>query len=444
MNIVLLLVGTALVLWGADKFTDGACGVARRWNVSELVIGLTIVAMGTSLPELIVSLFSSIRGSGDMSVGNIVGSNIFNTLVIIGASATAMKIAVSRITLYRDISLSFGVAVVLFLMGRDGELTRVEGVLLLGVFAIFLYNLFMAERKNKKNQTEAPEQPKDIEPVWKLLLFLVIGVASLVGGGQLLVNNAAELARSWGVSESVIGLTILAGGTSLPELATSVVAARKGSNDLALGNALGSNIFNITLVLGLCAVEDYLQAEVQVGVVTHHLLDIIHIVAIFAKDSLIDTELNHRTVALLDIALPSIRELQSLSKAYGMGLTIAHRARSKLARKHIYGLHTHTIQTYGLFEGFAIVLTTRIHLTYGCRQRLQGDASAIIADSHHIIFNRDFNPITRTHNKLINRVIDGLLDKHIYSIVGLRAITQLSDIHTWSQTQMFARREGFD
>ena len=254
MNIVLLLVGTALVLWGADKFTDGACGVARRWNVSELVIGLTIVAMGTSLPELIVSLFSSIRGSGDMSVGNIVGSNIFNTLVIIGASAMAMKIAVSRITLYRDISLSFGVAVVLFLMGRDGELSRVEGVLLLGVFAIFLYNLFMAERKNKKNQTEAPEQPKDIEPVWKLLLFLVIGVASLVGGGQLLVNNAAELARSWGVSESVIGLTILAGGTSLPELATSVVAARKGSNDLALGNALGSNIFNITLVLGLCNV----------------------------------------------------------------------------------------------------------------------------------------------------------------------------------------------
>ena len=252
MNIVLLLVGTALVLWGADKFTDGACGVARRWNVSELMIGLTIVAMGTSLPELIVSLLSSIRGSGDMSVGNIVGSNIFNTLVIIGASAMAMKIAVSRVTLYRDISLSFGVAVVLFLMGRDGELTRLEGALLLGVFACFLYNLFAAERKNKKNQTEAPEQPKDIEPVWKLLLFLVIGVASLVGGGQLLVNNAAELARSWGVSESVIGLTILAGGTSLPELATSVVAARKGSNDLALGNALGSNIFNITLVLGLC------------------------------------------------------------------------------------------------------------------------------------------------------------------------------------------------
>ncbi len=254
MNIVLLLVGTALVLWGADKFTDGACGVARRWNVSELMIGLTIVAMGTSLPELIVSLLSSIRGSDDMSVGNIVGSNIFNTLVIIGASAMAMKIAVSRVTLYRDVSLSFGVAVVLFLMGRDGELSRVEGVLLLGIFAIFLYNLFMAERKNKKNQTEAPEQPKDIEPVWKLLLLLVIGVASLVGGGQLLVNNAAELARSWGVSESVIGLTILAGGTSLPELATSVVAARKGSNDLALGNALGSNIFNITLVLGLCNV----------------------------------------------------------------------------------------------------------------------------------------------------------------------------------------------
>lgn len=251
LNIVLLIIGTILVLWGADKFTDGACGVARRWNVSELVIGLTVVAMGTSLPELIVSLFSSIRGSGDMSVGNIVGSNIFNTLIIIGASAVAISINVSRVTLYRDITLSFGAALLLWILGLDGQLTRIEGLILLIVFSLFLCMLFRAEKKNRE---ASPEATRQAEPVWKLLFFLLIGVSMLVGGGHLLVSNAAELARSMGVSESVIGLTILAGGTSLPELATSVVAARKGSKDLALGNALGSNIFNITLVLGLCNV----------------------------------------------------------------------------------------------------------------------------------------------------------------------------------------------
>ena len=254
LNIVFILVGIVLVLWGADKFTDGACGVARRWHVSELVIGLTIVAMGTSLPELIVSLFSSIRGSGDMSVGNIVGSNIFNTLIIIGASAMVMKIGVTKQILYRDTALSFGAAILLFLLGYDKQLTRLEGGILLAVFVGFLAMLFSAEMRNKgaEKEAEAETASSAIVPIWKLALFLLVGIGALVGGGNLLVNGAAELARSLGVSEGVIGLTILAGGTSLPELATSLIASRKGSSDLALGNALGSNIFNITFVLGLC------------------------------------------------------------------------------------------------------------------------------------------------------------------------------------------------
>lgn len=248
LNIFLLVIGIGLVLWGADRFTDGASAVARRWNVSELVIGLTVVALGTSLPEFTVSLFSSLRGSADMSVGNILGSNIFNTLVIVGASALMMNISVSRSILHHDIPISFASAIMLYaLCDFDGELSRIDGVLLCLVFACFLWWTFHSDQSDSEEET-----PRRM-PLWKMFLLLIIGGGCLVGGGQLLVDNAAQLARIWGVSESVIGLTILAGGTSLPELATSMVAARKGSAGLALGNAIGSNVFNIAFVLGVCA-----------------------------------------------------------------------------------------------------------------------------------------------------------------------------------------------
>lgn len=253
LNLLYVIVGIVLVLWGADKFTDGACGVARRWRVSELVIGLTVVAMGTSLPELMVSLLGALRGSGDMSVGNIVGSNIFNTLVIVGFSATAVGLAVSRVSLYRDLMMSLGVALILYLSARDAHLSHLDATRLLLLFAAFVAVLLFEERRKHKAQPVAQEAPQDVQPMGRLLMLLVVGIGALVGGGQLLVSGAADLARAWGVEERVIGLTILAGGTSLPELATSVVAARKGSLGLAIGNALGSNIFNITLVLGLCA-----------------------------------------------------------------------------------------------------------------------------------------------------------------------------------------------
>lgn len=248
LNILLVIVGIALVLWGADRFTDGACGIARKWHVSELVIGLTVVAMGTSLPELMVSLFSSLKGSSDMSVGNIVGSNVFNTLVIVGASALMLPVPISKGILYRDIPLSFLFAGVLYLLCMDAVITRWDALLLLILFCLFLaYTFYLATHEHRV------EEPAPVESsMLKLLLLLVIGVASLVIGGQLLINNAAALARLWGVKESVIGLTILAAGTSLPELATSMVAARKGSDGLALGNAIGSNIFNVAFVLGVC------------------------------------------------------------------------------------------------------------------------------------------------------------------------------------------------
>lgn len=253
LNCLLLVVGIALVLWGADRFTDGACGVARRWNVSEMVIGLTIVALGTSLPEFMVSFFSVLEGRADMSVGNIVGSNIFNTLVIVGASAMMMKMPVERSLLAYDIPISMLAA--LFLYGVayfDGDISRVEGIFLLLFFFVFLYYTFWRARKNAPALEE--DDKSAMMSVPKILLFLVIGCASLVYGGQLMVDNAAVLAREWGVSERIIGLTILAAGTSLPELATSMMAARKGSNGLALGNAIGSNIFNIAFVVGICSI----------------------------------------------------------------------------------------------------------------------------------------------------------------------------------------------
>lgn len=252
MEFILIVVGIAVVLWGADRFTDGACGLARRFNVSEMAIGLTVVALGTSLPEFIVSFMSVLRGSGDMSMGNIVGSNVFNTLVIIGASALAMRLPVEKSLLRRDIPICLAASLLLCLFAMTGGMVaRCEALLLVASFAAYLaMTYFIAVRDRQETEPSAAGQA--MVPLWKLLALLVVGVAALVLGGRILVVNAAAIARAFHVSESVIGLTILAAGTSLPELATSIVAARKGSNGLALGNAIGSNVFNIAFVIGVC------------------------------------------------------------------------------------------------------------------------------------------------------------------------------------------------
>lgn len=261
LEIVLIIVGLAVVLWGADRFTDGACALARSLKVSELVIGLTVVSMGTSLPEFMVSFMSLLRDSSDMSVANVMGSNIFNVLVIIGASAIMRNIDVEKSLLYRDIPLCLLVSVLLYLFAvTEGMIVRWEGMVLATLFCCYLYMAYRIALKDRRGQTSSSPSAKGEDtdaaaeiPAWKIVLLIVVGIAALVVGGRVLVDNAAAVAREWGISESVIGMTILAGGTSLPELATSVVAARKGSFGLALGNVLGSNIFNIAFVIGFCS-----------------------------------------------------------------------------------------------------------------------------------------------------------------------------------------------
>lgn len=251
LEIILIVVGLGVVLWGADRFTDGACALARRLKVSELVIGLTVVSLGTSLPEFIVSLMSLLQGSSDMSVGNVMGSNIFNILVIIGVSAIMRNISVDSSLLRRDIPLTLIVSVMLLVFCvTGGMIERWEGLLLVAFFCVYLYVAYRIAMRDRKAAAE--EVQTEQMPMPKVLLLIVVGIAALVVGGRVLVDNAAAVAREWGISESVIGMTILAGGTSLPELATSVVAARKGSFGLALGNVFGSNIFNIAFVIGLC------------------------------------------------------------------------------------------------------------------------------------------------------------------------------------------------
>ena len=260
LEIILLLVGIVLVLWGADRFTDGASGLARKWHVSELVIGLTIVAAGTSLPEFMVSLLSTLQGSADMSTGNIIGSNIFNSLVIMGASALMLPLAVDKALLYRDMTITILVSLMLFgLVFFDSTISRSDALIFLAFFAIYIYYTFYLARKNRKAEKE-----KEAEKTGSYLVLafqIIIGMAALVIGARLMVTEGASMARHWGVSESVIGLTILAGGTSLPELATSMVAARKGREGLAVGNVIGSNVFNIAGILGLCTLIRPMQVE---------------------------------------------------------------------------------------------------------------------------------------------------------------------------------------
>lgn len=256
--ILYTVIGAALVLVGADRLTDGAVGLASRFGISEMVIGLTIVAFGTSLPEFIVSFLACLSddsGATALSVSNIVGSNLFNVLVIAGASAALSPIVISKATVQKDIPLCLLASIVLSALaldtmvsaGQANLLTRGDGIVLLAFFAVFLsYSFSLAKEKEA-------DSPKNRMSAVRIALFIVLGLAALIGGGELFVRGACGVARSMGVSEAVIGLTLVAGGTSLPELATSVVAARKGQSGLAIGNVIGSNIFNIFFILGVCA-----------------------------------------------------------------------------------------------------------------------------------------------------------------------------------------------
>ena len=258
IDVLLIVVGVALVLLGADKLTEGASALARRMSVPEIIIGLTIVAAGTSAPELFVSLVSALKGTPDMAVGNVVGSNTMNAMLIVGCAAMVAPMVISRSTVRKDIPCSIAASVLLILLAYDGALGVVDGILLLLGFAAFMtYTLMQAKQGKAEGESAATAETgvasKPLRP-WLCVLYVVGGLAGLVVGSNLFVDSASNVALSLGISEGVVGLTVVAGGTSLPELATSVVAARKGQSAIAIGNVIGSNVFNILMILGLTAV----------------------------------------------------------------------------------------------------------------------------------------------------------------------------------------------
>ena len=260
IEILSLIAGLALVLIGAEALIDGASGLARRWGVSEFVIGLTVVALGTSAPEMVVSFISAFEHNSDMAVGNIIGSNIFNTALILGLSAIIAPVAITRGNLRRDIPVNIGITALLILLGlkhrvfgigMDG-LSRWEGLLFLALFLWYMISSFIHDRENRSGEdAEAASKPMNL---FKAILYLLAGLAALVFGGRLFVDHAQVIARMAGLSDKFIAITVLAAGTSLPELATSCIAAAKGKGQLALGNILGSNTSNILLILGGSAV----------------------------------------------------------------------------------------------------------------------------------------------------------------------------------------------
>ena len=239
------------MLWGADRLTDGAVAVAEKMKMPQIVIGLTIVAMGTSMPEFCVSLISALKGTSDLAVGNIVGSNIFNTLLIVGVSALVAPMSIMKTTVRKDIPFALVASALLLIMCLDGDISRIDAAILFVMFLIFMY---ITLRGAKVQGTDVEEKEKKAMATWLFVVWILVGLACLIGGSNLFVDGATAVATKLGVSEAVIGLTIVAGGTSLPELATSVVSARKGNSGIAIGNVLGSNVFNILAILGLTGV----------------------------------------------------------------------------------------------------------------------------------------------------------------------------------------------
>jgi cation:H+ antiporter len=258
MQILLIILGLLLVTFGSNWLVDGASALAKKLKVSDLVVGLTIVSFGTSAPELIVNIFASANGSTELAIGNVVGSNIFNLLFILGVSAIVYPITVHNYTVFREIPFSLLAAAVIAIAANDifidgnasGIISRSDGLILLCFFSIFMYYVFIISRSS---DVHVPEGLQTMS-TFKSLLYITAGLSGLVFGGKLMVDSAVILARNMGVSESVIGLTVLAIGTSIPELATSVAAAFKKNSDIAIGNVVGSNIFNIFFILGTSAV----------------------------------------------------------------------------------------------------------------------------------------------------------------------------------------------
>lgn len=249
IQLVLLVVGFVMLVKGADWFVEGAAGIAAKFGIPQLVVGLTIVAMGTSAPEAAVSITAALKGSADITIGNVVGSNIMNILVILGLTAAIIVTPVAKSTVKIEIPYMIGITFLLLVLGASGnQISFWEGVILWAAFLVYLGYLFWMATKNKEEEEEEEEKP-----VWKLLVLTVVGLVLVVFGSDVTVDAASAIASAFGMSERLIGLTIVAFGTSLPELCTSVSAAMKGKSDIAIGNIVGSNVFNILFVVGTTA-----------------------------------------------------------------------------------------------------------------------------------------------------------------------------------------------
>jgi len=256
MSFLLLIIGFFFLIKGANLFVEGSSSIAKKFNVPSMVIGLTIVAMGTSAPEAAVSITSSLAGQNDMSVANVVGSNFFNILVVLGVSSIIAKLPVQKGTIKKDAPFLLLVSALLLLFGLNLNISRIEGLILLAVFIYFLIDTVNSAKKSSQETAKETATTMDVEvtkesSIPKTILLSIIGVVGIVLGGDMVVNSATEIATSFGMSANLVGLTIVAIGTSLPEFVTSVVAIKKGETEIAIGNIIGSNIFNILFVLGL-------------------------------------------------------------------------------------------------------------------------------------------------------------------------------------------------
>ena len=278
MMYLLLLIGIVLLIKGADLFVDGSSSIAGILKVPSVIIGLTIVAMGTSAPEAAVSINAGLAGNSDISLGNIVGSNIFNLLVVIGACAVIFPAKSNEDILKRDLWWNIGVSVLLFVLILDGSISRMEGIILLAVFIFYLGLMVRSAMKNRMDET-----PMDVMPLWKSLLFVAGGLAAVVFGGDMVVDNASLIAKAWGMSDTLVGLTIVAIGTSLPELVTSITASKKGDSGIALGNAVGSCLFNILFILGMASSITPVNAVPELIIDTAILIVVTILILIVAK-----------------------------------------------------------------------------------------------------------------------------------------------------------------
>lgn len=257
LQIVLLIIGFAMLIKGADLFVDGAAGVADRFGIPQIIIGLTIVAFGTSAPEAAVSITSALKGSAELAVGNVLGSNILNVLIILGLTAVIRPVKMQVQTYKYELPFVMFSTVLVAVLGYvGGSINLFDGIILWVFMILFLVYLFRSAKKGKTDLVEMPDEDGEgakPKPVWLLILFIILGGAMIVLGSNFTVDSASFIAKKFGMTDRLIGLTIVAFGTSLPELVTSVIAARKGNSDIAIGNIVGSNIFNILFILGTTA-----------------------------------------------------------------------------------------------------------------------------------------------------------------------------------------------